>query len=252
MRGARRRLGGCVAGLLLAASMVAGVVPARAETSRVGTSPARTSGEEPSERDRRENAKRIGLSLLLPGAAHLRMGEGRRAAAFLVAEAATWTAWAVFRTQGSLRRDSYIEIAELEAGVAHAGGRDDEYYQLLGNWSSSSAYDQVVRRDARDLYPNDLPSREAYYEANRTPADRAWRWETQAEWDRYRAKRNDSRQAYRRGRMMLGVAVANRVVAMVDASLLAGRHQRAGGLSLQVAPGADLGSASLSLSLRLP
>jgi hypothetical protein len=231
-----------VAVLLVAVASVAGVGPARAPPP----------GAERSERDRRENAKRIGLSLLLPGAAQLRMGEGRRAAAFLVTEAATWTAWAVFRTQGSQRRHSYIEMAELQAGVSHAGGRDDAYYQLLGNWSSSNAYDQVVvRREARDRYQNDLPGRAAYFEANRTPADRAWRWESQAEWDRYRAKRNDSRQAYRSARMMLGLAAANRLVAMVDASLLAGRHQRDTGLRLRVAPGAEPGSALLSLSLRL-
>ena len=233
---------GWVAVLLLAVTIVAGVGPALAQAPSA----------EPSARDRRENAKRIGLSLLLPGAAQLRMGDGRRAAAFLVTEAATWTAWAVFRTQGSQRRHSYIEMAELQAGVPHAGGRDDAYYQRLGNWSSSDAYDQLVRREARDRYPNDLLGRAAYFEANRTPADRAWRWETQIEWDQYRAKRNDSRQAYRSARMMLGLAAANRVVAMVDASLLAGRHHRDTGLRLQAAPGAELGSALLSISLRLP
>ncbi len=236
------RHNGCVAVLLLAVTSVAGVGSARAQPP----------GAERSDRDRRENAKRIGLSLLLPGAAQLRMGEGRRAAAFLVTEAATWTAWAVFRTQGSQRRHSYIEMAKLQAGVSHAGGRDDAYYRLLGNWSSSNAYDQVVRREARDRYPDDLAGRAAYFEANRTPADRAWRWESQTEWDQYRAKRNDSRQAYRSARMMLGLAAANRVVAMVDASLLAGRPQRDTGLRLQAAPGAEPGSASLSLSLRLP
>lgn len=238
--GTQRR---CVAALLLLAlTCVVGVSPARAQSP----------GAERSERDRGENAKRIGLSLLLPGAAQLRMGEGRRAAAFLVTEAATWTAWVVFRTQGSQRRHSYVEMAELQAGVAHAGGRDDTYYRLLGNWSSSDAYDQLVRRDARDAFPNDLAGRAAYFAANRTPADRAWRWESQTEWDRYRTKVSDSQHAYRSARMMLGLAAANRVVAMVDASLLAGNQQRDTGLRLQMAPGAEPGSACLSLSLRMP
>jgi hypothetical protein len=231
-----------VAVVLLAAMCAAGAGSARAQSP----------GAQRSERDRGENAKRIGLSLLLPGAAHLRMGEGRRAAAFLVTEVATWTAWAVFRTQGAQRRDSYVEMAELNAGVPQAGGRDDAYYRLLGDWSSSDAYDQLVRRDARDLYPNDLPGRAAYFEANRTPADRAWRWESQTEWDAYRTKRNDSRHAYRSARMMLGLAAANRAVAMIDASLLAGRHGRDTGLRLQAAPGPGPGSAVVSLSLRLP
>ena len=233
---------GWVAVLLLAATGGAGV----------GSAWAQSPGAERADRDRRENAKKIGLSLLLPGAAQLRMGEGRRAAAFFLTEAATWTAWVVFRTQGSQHRHSYIEMAELQAGVSQAGGRDEAYYQLLGNWSSSNAYDQLVRRDARDIYPTDLPGRAAYFEANRTPADRAWRWESQAEWDRFRAKRNDSLHAYRSAWMILGLAALTRVVAMVDASLSAGRHGPDTGLRLQVAPGAEAGSALLSLSLRLP
>jgi hypothetical protein len=236
------RKGWVVVLFLLAVTRVVGVGSARAQSP----------GAERSNRDRSEKAKRIGLSLLLPGAAQLRMGDGRRAAAFLVTEAATWTAWVVFRAQGSQRRHSYIEMAELQAGVAHAGGRDEAYYRLLTNWSSSDAYDQLVRRDARDRYPDDLAGRAAYFEANRTPADRAWRWESQTDWDRYRAKCSDSQHAYRSARMMLGVAVANRVVAMVDASLSAGRSRQVSGLRLQMAPGAEPGSALLSLSLRLP
>jgi hypothetical protein len=232
----------CPAVALLGAMLVAGAGSARAQAA----------GAERATQDRRERVKRIGLSLLLPGAAHLRMGEGRRAAAFLVTEAATWTAWAVFRTQGGLRKDSYVEIAALQAGVLRAGGRDDAYYRLLATWSSSDAYDQLVRREARDRYPNDLAGRAAYFAANRTPVDRAWRWETQTEWDRYRSKRNDSLQAYRNARMMLGVAAVNRLVAMVDASLLAGRRGRDTGLRLQAAPGPGPGSASVSLSLPLP
>jgi hypothetical protein len=228
------------------------VVALVAGVSGAGSAWAQSPAAERSERNSRENARRIGLSLLLPGAAHLQMGERRRAAAFLVTEVATWTAWAVFRTQGSLRRDSYIEMAHLDAGVQRAGGRDDAYYRLLGNWSSSDAYDQIIRREARDHYPTDLAGRAAYFEAHRTPADRAWRWESQTEWDKYRAKNNDSRWAYRNARMMLGLAAVNRLVAVVDASLLAGRHPRDTGLRLQAAPGPAPGSASVSLSLRMP
>jgi hypothetical protein len=235
---------GLPAAVLLAAMVASGALGAGG-AGGAGSAPG-------SEVSGGENARRIGLSLLLPGAAQLRMGEGHRAVAFLVAEAATWTAWAVFRTQGALRKDSYVEMAELDAGVLRAGGRDDAYYRLLGNWSSSNSYDQLIRREARDLYGDDLQGRAAYFEANRTPADRAWRWKTLASWDRYSAKRNDSRKAYRSARMMLGLAAANRVVAMVDASLLASRRGRNTGLRLQAIPGPDLGSAAVGLSLQLP
>lgn len=257
-----RALGvGLLLGAFLAGSVPGGFDAAQAATSGPGTALAGalggvdrdgTPGAERFSRDRGENARRVGLSLLLPGAAHLHMGERRRAAAFIVAEAATWTAWGVFRVQGAQRRDSYIEMAKLDAGVPDAEGRGDAYYHLLGSWSSSDAYDQLVRREARDLYPDDLQARAAYFEANRTAADRSWRWESLAAWDRYRAKRNDSRQAYRSARMMLGLAAANRVVAMVDAALLARRQGGDGSWRMQAEPGAEPGSFSVSLSLPLP
>ncbi len=194
------------------------------------------------------NLKRSALSLLLPGLGQMRLGETNRGIVFLTAEAGFWAGFAVFQVQGSLRKDSYIEMAELFAGVSDAKGRDDEYYRRISNWSSSFAYNQVIRREARALYGDDLDGREAYYEANRVTPDAEWRWDSHAAQMRYRDKRRDSAAAYKNSRNMLGLALANRVVSMLDAALLARRQ----GLSLTMSPGEEPATARLSLTYSLP
>lgn len=232
---------------LLPASLLAVSLAMAASGDASGRSgpdaPGAGSGDDPG-----PNLRKSALSLLLPGLGQMRLGETSRGMAFLTAEAGFWAGFAVFRTQGSLRKDSYIEMAGLFAGVLSASGRSDEYYRRISNWSSSDAYNQVIRREARVLHGDDLEAREAYYEVNRVAPDAEWRWESDAARQRYRDKRRDSAAAYRNSRNMLGLALANRVVSMLDAALLARRK----GLSLTLSPAEGPAAARLSLTYSLP
>lgn len=212
-----------------------------------GDAPGRDSTPDP---DRARNLKGLGLSLLAPGLAHLNAGERTRGTLFLVAEAGFWTAFAAYRVQGGIRKDSYIEMAKLQAGVERPEERDEEYYRRIGNWPSSDMYNDLVRRDARDLYDDDLAGRAAYFEANKVPADEAWEWESDAAMDRYRQKRNDSRSAYRRGRNILALAAANRLVAVVDFALLSQKKGRSA--RVELIPGPTPNSAEFRFSLAIP
>lgn len=237
---------------LLAVLLAASIPPAEAWAQSMpgagrSSRPAAPSGAESTQR-----LKTIGLSLLVPGLGHIDAGHRQRAIPYLVLEAGFWTAFGVSRVQGSLRRDSYVEMAGIYAGVDRAEGRDDDFYQRIGSWSSSTSYDQLVRREARTLYPDDLAARAAYVEANRTPDDSAWEWESRAAWLRYRDKRQSSQDAYRRASSMLGLAAANRLVAMLDATLLLNRKGESRALHLQMAPGRDPGVTQLQLSWQLP
>ncbi|MBK8231366.1 MAG: hypothetical protein IT349_12320 [Candidatus Eisenbacteria bacterium] len=192
----------------------------------------------------------IGLSLLLPGSAQLRRGDTGRGLLFLGAEAAIWSAFATYRFQGNARRDSYLEMARLFGHVPHPEGQDDDYYKLLGQISSSEIWDLVVRIDARRLYGDDLEARDAYLAANHIPAEQSWEWDSDAARARYREKRNDSQQAYRSSRNMIGLAVVNRLAAMFDAVL----RDRVpdGSLRAQMTTDPDLGTPRLAVSLALP
>lgn len=215
----------------------------------------RAEGGEPSSIDaerRKENLRVIGLSLLLPGLAQLRQGQRAKGTAFLAAEAVFWGGALAGRLQGNERRDSSYEMLEIYAGVSDPRGRTSDYYRLVGILPSSDIWDdEIVRRDARRLYPDDLEARERYYEANRTPRDRAWTWESDAARDRYREKRSESQRAYRRSRNFVGLLLGNRMLAMVDAVLHRdmGEHTE---LKLEPNWGKDKLSARIVLAHRLP
>ena len=81
--------------------------------------------------------KLLGLSLLLPGLGHKSLGHDYRATAYMSAEAAVWCAAVVFEVQGRIRKDSYIEYAEIHAGVADAKNRSSDYYRRIGRYPST-------------------------------------------------------------------------------------------------------------------
>lgn len=207
--------------------------------SRESTGPARN-----------PHLQSIGLSILLPGLAQYKMGHTWRAAGYFAAEAACWTAFGVYRVQGSNREDSYHQMAELFAGVQNPGSKDDDYYKTIAGWPSSELYNEiVVRRNARQAHGDDLAAREAYYESNRIQGDEAWSWVSEAARERYRDKRNDAQRSFKNSRNMIGLAVANRVVAMIDAVLLERRHSN---LRVELVPDRESQGARISISRAVP
>lgn len=214
------------------------------------STPTGAAAESAGSTGRNRHLPSIGLSLLLPGSAQLRRGETGRGLLFLGAEAAIWSAFATYRLQGNARRDSYLEMARLFAHVPNPEGQDDDYYKLLGQISSSEIWDLVVRIDARRLYGDDLAAREAYLAANHIPAEQSWEWDSDAARTRYREKRNDSQQAYRSSRNMIGLAVVNRLAAMFDAVLR--DRVTDGTLRAHMTTDPDLGTPRLAVSLALP
>lgn len=186
-------------------------------------------------RDR--NLRAVGYSILLPGLAQYQMGHKTRGLVYMTAEAAFWTAFFTYRIQGEIREDSYLQMAGAFAGARDLGSRSDDYYKRIGSWLSSDRYDELVLRDARAIYGDDLAARDAYFQANRTPADQAWQWQSIAALRAYREKRSDSQRAFKRSRDMIGLAVANRLVAVVDAVLLGrGRAESDTGMRLHLQP----------------
>lgn len=195
--------------------------------------------------------KVLGASLLVPGWGHAMLGQNKRATAFMAVDGAIWVGFGAFRLQGEIRKDRYIEIAELFAGVAEADGRSDEYYRRIGDFRSAEIYDDEVRRDARARHGDDLQARDDYFRRYRVPDDQAWEWRSTADWRRYRDKRSDSLRSFKRSQYLIGVAVANRLVAAVDAMRSVHRRDREESLGLFM--DADpLDPSSVRIGVRLP
>lgn len=160
------------------------------------------------------------LSLALPGLGELRTGHRNRAVLHLAAEAAVWTTFLVFRVQGGLRKDDYIEYAQVYAGVQEAHGQSDGYYRDLARFRRSDpgpmSYNELqVRSVARDLFPEDLEAQKRYIEEHEIRGARAWDWETEENWRTYGSMRESSELSYQRSRFAVAAAIANRIASVL-------------------------------------
>ena len=161
-------------------------------------------------------------SLLLPGLGELYLGHQGRAAGFFVAEGAIWSGFAIFRSQGSHRRDLYREFAALHAGVPARD--DDDFYRVIGNYVSSDgpfSANEQVRREARLLYPDDREKQDEYFQENAYVQEDGWDWGDEDTLDRYGEMRKASEDAYDRAKLTLGLLVANRLLSVLDVGILA-------------------------------
>ena len=182
-------------------------------------------GSEPQSEAVREGgpskAKALLLSVALPGAGHYYAGRTTRAKVLFLAEAAVWTGFVVFQVQGHLRQDSYIEYAGLMAGV-DAKDKPEEFYRALGQYMRSdpgpSSYNEDVRREARALYPDDRQAQERYLRENGYFGEDAWEWQSVEDQAHYKGLRKKSLFSFEKATYMLGLAVANRVIAAMDAA----------------------------------
>jgi len=171
--------------------------------------------------------KALLYSLLLPGAGELSLGARGRAAGFFAAEGLIWTHYVWFEVAGRLRRDDYIEQAHLNAGVG-TDSEADSYWKLVGQYERSSgsgpgSYEETVRRDARDQFPDDPAAQDAYVAKNLPSGDRAWNWSSTELQKSYRTTRASSNRAFDRAKYSFAAAILNRLVSAIDTQVL---HRR--------------------------
>lgn len=186
----------------------------------VGDSPSGASPSVYSEGGK-SRAKALALSTLVPGAGQYYAGKKGRAYFFFLTESAIWTSFVVFEVQGYLRKDNYVEFAELMAGV-DAEGKPEDFYRALGRYMQSDpgpgSYNEDVRREARALYPDDKQKQDQYLQQNGFFGKNAWQWQSEEDQTYYRNLRKRSQLSFRRATYMLGVAVANRILSAMDAA----------------------------------
>jgi len=181
--------------------------------------------EEMGDDGRKSPLKAVAASALLPGLGERYVGRSGRATAFHIAEGAIWTAFGGYRIQGDLRKDRYVEWAQLKAGAAPDG--DSDYLEHIGLWISLEEWHDIVRRDARLRFPDDPAAQAAYFEENqRYGQGEAWAWPDDETRVRYRQLRSQSERSYRNARLAWGLAIVNRLASMVDALALARQHNR--------------------------
>jgi len=168
--------------------------------------------------------KALLLSLLLPGAGETYSGHKGRATGFFVSEGAIWTNFVAWEIAGHLRRDNYIDQAQLNAGIGTNSGSDD-YWRLVGIYTRSSgsgpdSYEDALRRDARNEFPTDPAAQDAWVAQRLPTGDRAWNWSSAALQDSYRETRQNATRAFSHAKFSFALAILNRIASAIDTQML--------------------------------
>jgi hypothetical protein len=174
--------------------------------------------------------KALLLSLLLPGLGEFSQGEKGRATGFFVAEGLIWTHFAWFQVAGSKRKDNYIEQAQAHAGVGVSDAGDD-YWKTVGQYLTSQgtgpeAYEETLRREARDTYPNDPAAQDAWVAERLPTGDQAWSWSSTDARDSYKETRESSRRAYDKSKYSVAAAIVNRILSAIDTQIIHNKHMK--------------------------
>jgi hypothetical protein len=172
------------------------------------------------------------LSAVLPGAGQYYNGDRGRAFMMAGIEAGIWTAYFVFDAQGDDRMESARQWAGIYAGTA--GEHAESYWQAVGQYADSDAYNDSRYREAR--------AEQVPVSGLVGPED-AWQWVNTDRRYGYALLRAKGNSAYDRRDFMILFAVLNRAVSVFDAVTGAGRdgdlaHARVLGLdvALQLHP----------------
>ncbi|OQX92461.1 MAG: hypothetical protein B6D58_02880 [candidate division Zixibacteria bacterium 4484_95] len=161
-------------------------------------------------------------SLILPGAGQYYIGDGVKTKLFLGIEAGTWISYFGFRKYGSFKKEAAKGWAVLKAGAC-PNNNDDRYWVKMTYYDNRDrnegygefGYNQmasVVERENAILFP-ETPE---YY----------WNWDNKADRQKYRNLRNQSKTAYDRADITIGILIANHVISAVQAYWGAGKYNR--------------------------
>jgi hypothetical protein len=201
-------------------------IAALADSSAGQTPPPETAAvpESPAPRRAVNPRKALLLSMLLPGAGETYSGHKGRATGFFVSEGAIWANFAVWEIAGHLRRNDYIDQAQLNAGIGTNSGSDD-YWRLVGIYARSSgsgpdSYEDALRRDARNEFPTDPAAQDAWVAQRLPTGNRAWNWTSPALQESYRVTRQNSTRAFSHAKFSFALAILNRIASAIDTQML--------------------------------
>jgi hypothetical protein len=194
-----------------------------ADSSATGTPPAETAPA-PAPRRTVNPRKALMLSLLLPGAGETYSGHKGRATGFFVSEGAIWANFVAWEIAGHLRRNNYIEQAQLNAGIG-TNSESDDFWRLVGTYTRSSgsgpdSYEDALRRDARNEFPSDPAAQDAWVAQRLPTGSRAWNWTSAALQESYRETRQNSTRAFSRAKFSFALAILNRIASAIDTQML--------------------------------
>jgi hypothetical protein len=161
-------------------------------------------------------------SMALPGTGQMMLGSAKRGEALLWLDGALWALWSGFSWSSSVRERDARVFAGREAG-ADLTVKGSRYYRALEQYDNADQYNEGVRSDARDIYPDDPERQHAYYESQGYFGSEAWNWSSDSARFRYWGTRRSGRDAALNAQFAVGALVLNRLASLVDCAFFAGR-----------------------------
>lgn len=142
-------------------------------------------------------------SALLPGLGEYYTGHKAKAKYFFTAEALSWIGYFTYRSYANWKEDDMIRHAAVNAN-AQLEGKDDTYHDMVGFYNDINEYNTVGRvTDPDRPYLLDTP-------------ENHWHWNSDDNRNAYRALKNRAREASRRSNFMIGAAIVNRLISIID------------------------------------
>jgi len=146
-------------------------------------------------------------SLLIPGWGQRRGGAKTAARNFFVAEALLWSGFTALEVYAGWQKNDYKLFSARHAG-AQISGKDEQFFVEMGNFISVEEYNQarLRRRDVEGLYD---------------PAAYFWRWDTDANRQKFFNLRKRSDKAFARAELVAAGVIANHIVSGIHAAWVA-------------------------------
>ncbi|MEO0075273.1 MAG: hypothetical protein ABIK31_04100 [candidate division WOR-3 bacterium] len=161
--------------------------------------------------------KAIIASALVPGWGQHILKHHRKSEIMLWADGTIWLLYAGFQWYGASRFQDSRLFASIYAN-ANPNLRDEKYYRALERYRNADDYNEFVRMEARDRYPNDPSLQHSYYLEHGYFGDSAWSWQADSFRFAYWEKRKAARSALTKAGFCLGAAILNRLISVFDCS----------------------------------
>jgi hypothetical protein len=160
-------------------------------------------------------AKAVLSSVLVPGLGQHILKNNLKSEIMLWTDGAIWLTYAGFTWYGHSRNND----AKLFAGInayANTNIKSDKYFRAIERFNTTDEYNQDIRREAREQFPNDPSAQNTYILENGYYGDSTWNWSGDSLRFVYWEKRKASRAAITRAGFVLGGALLNRIVSAID------------------------------------
>ncbi len=181
--------------------------------------------------------KAMVMSALLPGCGEIYSGHLNRGVALIAADAVLLFGADRFGRETNWLESSYKQYALSKAGIETGG--DSEYYKLLNDYYSSELYNDEIEQYFRNLglarfnNPNYYSEEITLYSISDHDA---WNWQSISDWQKYRSIRKDRQKMVMNRKLVIGAAIFNRVISVLDAAYLTRNYNRKHRASISIQP----------------